>query len=146
MTVRDVISDLKVDEGFRSKVYKCPADKWTIGYGRNVEDVGITKEEAETLLYNDVARVEAELSREYPWWIKCPGSVRRGLINMTYNLGISRLGGFKRMIACLQAGDYKGSAEAALDSLWAKQVGARAERIAQLYRQGALNAPSGDRA
>lgn len=135
MTLRDVVEDLKTDEGFRSKVYKCPADKWTIGYGRNVEDLGITKEEAETLLYNDVARVEAELTREYPWWVKCPGTVRRGLINMAYNLGISRLGGFKRMIACLQAGDYKGASVAALDSKWADQVGDRAIRIAGLFAE-----------
>lgn len=135
MTVRDVVADLMADEGFRSKVYKCPADKWTIGYGRNVEDVGITEEEAEHLLYNDIARVEAELDRNFPWWVKCPGSVHRGLINMAYNLGISRLSGFKRMIACLQAGDYKGASVAALDSKWADQVGERAIRIAALFAE-----------
>lgn len=131
--MRDVITDIMRDEGFRSRVYKCPADKWTLGYGRNVEDVGITEEEAEHLLYNDVARVERELDRVHPWWVKCPGSVRRGLINMTYNLGISRLGAFKKMLACLQAGDYRGASREALDSKWAKQVGDRAKRIAELF-------------
>ena len=129
----DIIADLKRDEGFRSKVYKCPADKWTLGYGRNVEDVGVTEAEAEELLRNDVARVERELDRVYPWWIKCPETVRRGMVNMVYNIGITRFGGFKRMIACLQAGDYKGAAREALDSKWAAQVGDRAKRIANLF-------------
>lgn len=129
----DIIADLKRDEGFRSKVYKCPADKWTLGYGRNVEDVGVTEVEAEELLRNDVARVERELDRVYPWWIKCPETVRRGMVNMVYNIGITRFGGFKRMIACLQAGDYKGAAREALDSKWATQVGDRAKRIANLF-------------
>lgn len=131
----DVITDLKRDEGFRSKVYKCPADRWSLGYGRNVEDLGVTEEEAEHLLRNDVARVERELDRAYPWWIKCPGTVRRGLVNMAFNLGLPRLAGFKRMIACLQAGDYRGASVAALDSKWAEQVGDRAIRIAELIAE-----------
>ena len=131
--MRDVVTDLIRDEGFRAQAYKCPANRLTIGYGRNIEDVGITEAEAQHLLDNDIARVEHQLGRLYPWWIKCPGTVRRGLINMTYNLGINRLGEFKKMLACLQAGDYRGAAREALDSKWAQQVGDRAKRIAELF-------------
>jgi lysozyme len=123
------------DEGFRSQAYKCTANRLTIGYGRNIEDVGITEEEAEHLLYNDVARVEHQLDKTYPWWVKCPGSVRRALVNMTFNLGIHRLGEFKKMLACLQAGDYRGASVAALDSKWATQVGDRAVRVAELIAE-----------
>lgn len=129
----DIIADLKRDEGVKLKPYICPAGKLSIGAGRNLDDMGITEEESDFLLRNDVARVERELDRAYPWWIKCPETVRRGMVNMVYNIGITRFGGFKRMIACLQAGDYKGAAREALDSKWATQVGDRAKRIANLF-------------
>lgn len=131
--MNEIIADLKRDEGFRGRIYKCPADKWTVGYGRNLEDLGVTEEEAEQMLRNDVARVERELDRAYPWWVKCPGSVRRGLVNMAFNIGLSRLAGFKKMLACLQAGDYRGAAREALESKWAGQVGDRSKRIAELF-------------
>jgi len=127
------------DEGLRFKPYKCSADKLTIGFGRNIEDIGITEEEAEMMLRNDVARVERELNKAYPWWIKCPETVRRAMVNMVYNLGINRFGSFKRMISCIQAGDYRGASVHALDSKWADQVGARATRIAQLIAEAKGN-------
>lgn len=128
--MNDIIEDLKVDEGFRSKPYLCTAGANTVGYGRNLDALGILEEEAEHMLRNDVARVEHELDKAYPWWIKCPGSVRRAMTNMVFNLGINRFSTFKRMIGCLQAGDYKGASLNALDSKWADQVGDRAVRIA----------------
>ena len=39
------------------------------------------------------------------------------------------------VIAALKAGDYERAAVEALDSKWARQVGARADRIAALYRE-----------
>ena len=42
MTIHD---DLERDEGRRTKVYKCTADKNTIGKGRNLDDVPLTAEE-----------------------------------------------------------------------------------------------------
>ena len=42
-----------------------------------------------------------------------------------------------RAAARYRAGDYAGAADEALDSRWAHQVGARAERIAALYREAA---------
>lgn len=131
--MNEIIADLKRDEGVNLKPYHCPAGKLSIGVGRNLDDLGITEEEAEQMLRNDVARVEGELDRAYPWWVKCPGSVRRGLVNMAFNIGLSRLAGFKKMLACLQAGDYRGAAREALDSKWAAQVGDRSKRIAELF-------------
>jgi lysozyme len=135
MTVRDVLTDLMRDEGFRSRIYVCTAGKPSVGYGRNLQDRGVTEEEAQYLLNNDVLLAEKELTAWYPWWVKCPGSVRRGLINMAVNLGISRLDGFRKMLACLQAGDYKGAAREALNSKWSDQVGERAVRIAKLFEE-----------
>ena len=131
MTIED---DLIRDEGVKLKPYRDTAGKLTIGIGRNLDDVGISEQEARFLLSSDLERVRSQLSHEWPWWITRPESAQRGLMNMAFNLGIGGLSKFPRMLACLQAGDYHGAADAALDSLWAKQVGERANRIADLFR------------
>jgi len=41
------------------------------------------------------------------------------------------------MLAALAKRDYSQAAIEALDSVWARQVGARADRIATLFRNGA---------
>jgi len=47
MTIRKL---LEFEEGLKLKPYKCPAGKLTIGIGRNLEDRGITEQEAQMLL------------------------------------------------------------------------------------------------
>ena len=54
MDLRIVTEQIIRHEGFRNKPYKCTANKLTIGYGRNIEDNGITKTEASVLLKNDI--------------------------------------------------------------------------------------------
>ena len=53
-------------EGLRLGVYRCPAGKLTIGVGRNLEDRGITEEEAYYLLRNDIADVAAAVGVRWP--------------------------------------------------------------------------------
>ncbi len=125
---------LKRDEGLRLKPYRDGAGKLTIGYGRNLDDGGISAAEAELLLEHDIARAKADLNRALPWWRGLPAPQRRGLLNVVFNLGLPRLLGFKKMLAALRNGDGEQAAEEALDSIWARQVGARARRIAALYR------------
>ena len=132
--IDSVLSDLKRDEGLRLEPYNDSVDKLTIGYGRNLDDVGITEHEAEVLLQNDIGRARIDLDRALPWWRALSEASRRGLVNMCFNLGLPRLLTFKRMLAALEAGDGGLAADEALDSKWAAQVGNRAQRIAALYR------------
>lgn len=135
MTIQD---DLIRDEGVRLKPYKDTVGKLTIGVGRNLDDVGISETEAVNMLTADIERAESALRRNFHWFIIAPEPVQRGLTNMAFNLGMQGLLGFRRMLSCLNAGDYAGAADAALDSNWAKQVGARAQRIADLFRSCAV--------
>jgi len=135
---RDLLQeDLILDEGIRLKPYRCTAGKLTIGIGRNLDDVGISKTETLTLLDADISRAEQGLDNFAPWWRSLPEPAARGLVNMAFNLGAGRLAGFKGMLAALRAGDYNLAAAEALDSKWAKQVGERATRIAALFRSAA---------
>ncbi len=53
-------------EGLGLKPYRCPAGKLTIGYGRNLDDTGISKAEAYELLSNDIRCCEEQLLEEIP--------------------------------------------------------------------------------
>ena len=126
----NLIEQLKEHEGFRSKPYLCTAGKLTIGYGRNLDDVGISKDEAEELLMNDIRAATQELVRAYPFVDELDSVRFNCLVNMCFNLGISRLSKFKKMWAAIEAKQYRRASEEMLDSKWAKQVGVRAEELA----------------
>jgi len=128
--------ELMQDEGLRLKPYRCTAGRLTIGVGRNLDDMGITAEEADYLLENDIGRAMAELDRALPWWRGLSEARQRALANMCFNLGIARLMRFKGMLADMAAGDHAGAAREAMDSAWARQVGPRARRIAALLAEG----------
>lgn len=132
--MRDLLTkDLIRDEGVRLKPYKCPAGKLTIGVGRNIEDIGITESEAHTLLYNDIERVNRELDANLSWWRGRPEWVQRGMANMCFQLGLSKLLEFRRMLSALHAGDYATAQKEARDSAWYTQTPARAERVISLF-------------
>lgn len=126
---------IKRDEGLRLKPYLDSVGKLSIAWGRNLDDVGLSEVESEILLDNDMAVAVSELDRALPWWRHLPGPVQCGLINMSLNLGMPRLLGFRLMLAALKAGDFEAAAAEALNSKWRRQVGSRAERIANLYRE-----------
>lgn len=120
---------LKRDEGWRSYPYRDSVGKITIGYGRNLSDVGILASEGETMLQNDVSMVIMRLEEAFPW-VTAMDEVRRGvLLNMAFNMGIGGLSGFKDFLGKMQAGEWSQAAGAMLDSKWAVQVGDRAKRL-----------------
>lgn len=130
-----LISSVKRHEGLRLKVYKCTAGKNTIGYGRNLDDVGISADEAEFLLKHDLENAEIDAKR-FPVYEKLNQVRKDVLIEMVFNLGYSRLSGFKKMFAALERKDYDGAANEMLDSKWARDVGERARTLAYFMRIG----------
>lgn len=136
MDVEALKKELIRDEGQKLTPYHCSAGKLSIGVGRNLDDVGISADEAAYLLGNDISRVLAELDKTLPWWRDLSEARQRALANMAFNLGLSRLLGFKKMLAALQAGHYDEAARQALDSKWSAQVGQRAVLIAELFKKG----------
>jgi lysozyme len=126
---------IKTHEGFNNMPYKDSVGKLTIGWGRNIEDMGITKEEAEIMLENDINRCIESL-QGFKWYKMSPDSVKYALINMCFNMGISRLLLFKKMIEALLEKNYTKAAMEALNSKWAEQVGRRATDVAVMIREG----------
>lgn len=136
-TIEIVTEQLKVDEGLRLQPYRCTAGALTIGYGRNLDAVGITQEEADIMLRADVEIAEkgAQALVGDVWTALSP-TRQAVLINMTFNLGRTRLAAFKNFLAALRAADYQTAADEMLDSRWATQVGDRAQRLARQMRHG----------
>ena len=126
------------DEGLRLLPYVDSVGKTTIGYGRNLTDVGITKSEALTLLENDLTNAIAELTRAHPIVLNLDPVRQIVLTNMAFNMGVPSLNGFHLMWAAIDRGNFDEASIAMLDSKWATQVGARATRLASELVSGEL--------
>jgi len=122
-------------EALRLKPYKDTEGILTIGVGRNLEK-GITEAEAMVLLDNDIISVFDDLDRSCSWWRKMSESRQMVLADMCFNLGINRLLGFQRTLAAMQSENWDDAAAEMLDSRWARQVGPRAETLANMMRMG----------
>lgn len=124
------------DEGLRLKAYRDPAGNTTIGVGRNLDDKGITEPEAMFLLSNDINEVVSEVSAAFPWTGTLNDARFAVLANMSFNMGLSGLLGFERMLAACRQNDWETAACEMVQSRWAQQVGARATRLAEQMRTG----------
>lgn len=126
-----------VIEGGIHQMYKDHLGYWTIGYGKLVDPAaggGITEKEAQFLLKNTLADMWEELETSLPWIVEKHEEVQEALLNMCYNLGITRLLGFRKMLAAIENDDGEEAYAQALDSKWARQVGQRAQRIADIFK------------
>ena len=129
-----VETQLIVDEDLRLKPYRCPAGKLTIGVGRNLEDNGITRAEAYYLLRNDVDQCHRQLSLAIPFYDRLPSEKKEILLNMCFNMGLTRLLGFKRMLAAMAVNKWDEAAHEMGNSKWAFQVVDRARRLMEKMR------------
>jgi lysozyme len=152
---RKLEAELTLDEGKRLKAYRDTVGKWSIGIGRNLDDVGtaplsrtkadvlasgITEAECDLLFDHDIKRTEADLDRKLPWWRKLDPVRQRVMLNMCFNMGIGDgkhgLTGFVNTLGMIERGEYSRAADAMLQSKWARQVGIRAQRLANMMREG----------
>lgn len=134
--INNIADQLIRDEGKRLKVYKDTKGILTIGVGRNLEDKGISDAESENMLWNDLKDVALGIVAALPWSQKLD-PVRFGVLkNMAFNMGVHGLLEFRQTLVKMQAGDWDGAATEMLNSLWAEQVGARAQRLALQLRTG----------
>ena len=88
MTIEE---QLRKHEGNRKFPYVDTVGKVTIGVGRNLTDVGLSGNEIDILLKNDIDRAVADLDRELSWWRKLNEARQRVMIDLCFNLGIGSL-------------------------------------------------------
>jgi lysozyme len=139
---------LKDHEGLRLFPYKCSADAWTIGYGHNLDakplsgttiqhlhTYGISERGAERLLLSDIDEVLSQLAQVDEWqMLRWPRQA--ALADMCFNLGFKGCISFVRMWQAIGERNFTKAAHEMLQSKWHRQVGRRAERLAQIMLAG----------
>jgi len=131
-----LIAQLRQDEGFRSRSYQDSVGVWTVGYGHNLQGgPPLTMRAAAMILDDDLTAAEGACAT-FPWFDEIDEVRQFVVANMVFNLGLGRFAPFRKMIAALRAARYDEAAAEMLDSVWARQVGDRAVRLAEMMRTG----------
>jgi lysozyme len=136
----ELTRQLKGDEGIKPQAYTDHLGFWTIGVGRLIDarkpGSGLRPAEITFLLNNDIDDRIDQLSRRLSWF-ETLDSARQGvLLNMSFQLGVDGLLGFKNTLKMIEQRNYEAAAAGMLNSLWAKQTPERANRMAEQMRTG----------
>ena len=143
--MQKLIEMLKRHEGVETHAYDdtgAPVDclgKITLGVGRNIDPrggIGLSMDEIEYLLSNDILRCIKELSKEYTWFNDLDDVRKDAMIDISFNLGATRLRGFRRALAAMEKGNYKEASTEFLDSKWKRDVGGRALELSDMIATG----------
>jgi lysozyme len=137
--VQRATDQIKSDEGLVLHAYDDHLGFATIGYGRLIDrrkGGGISQDEAEYLLKNDVNARLNVLQSAIPFFNRLDDARKAVLLNMSFQLGIAGLLKFKSTLAFIEAGDFENAAANMLKSLWARQTPNRARRLAEQMRTG----------
>jgi len=129
---------LKRHEGVRNSVYVCSEGYETIGVGRNISasGLGLSDNEVDYLLDNDIKRVREELNDEYYWFGALNDVRQEAVIDISFNLGQTRLRGFKNALAAMESESFDEAADEFMNSRWAEQVKSRAPEVTEMIRTG----------
>ena len=142
--MQNLIEMLKRHEGEvvtngRHLIYKCPAGHWTIGIGRNVDvngGLGLSDAEVDFLLEGYIERVIKELSSEYRWFIDLDEVRKDAMIDISFNIGATKLRKFVLALDAMERADYKTAAEEFLNSDWSRTVKGRSIELAAMIETG----------
>ena len=139
MTTDRLLEMLKRHEGVEKFAYRCSDNKITIGVGRNIDKeggLGLDDDEIDYLLENDIDRVVSELDNEYEWFSGLNEARQDAMVDISFNLGQTRLRAFKKALAAMSEGDWSEAADQFMDSRWSGQVGNRAKELTKMIRTG----------
>lgn len=137
MNEDDLKKRIQLHEGFRPYVYVDSEGYLTGGYGHAfLAGSRISHDVAELLFkedFEDAVKKYEKLDLELD-------TVRKGVvIEMIYQLGLSGVRGFKKMLNYLKINNYEKAAEEMLDSLWANQTKCRAIKLSRIMKTGSLD-------
>ena len=136
MDIDKLIAQLKVHEGVRSKVYLDTEGIDTIGVGRNLRDRGVSDDEIELMLANDIRDFQEEVERAFSWWSDLDDVRQRVVVDMAFNMGLGSLSKFVNTLSHIENGRYEEAGVEMLDSKWARQVGDRANVLSNMMKTG----------
>ena len=130
-----LLSSVIVHEGFSRYIYLDSVGVRTVGFGRNLDDRGISREEAEMLLLNDL-ETSTEEAKKFEFYENLTSNRQDVIVEMIFNLGLTRFKKFKKTIGYINQANHSAAADEMLDSKWADQVGQRAITLSNKFRAG----------
>lgn len=137
---RELIAQLKVDEGVEPCAYSDSLGYLTIGVGRLIDKrkpgAGLRPSEIDFLLQNDVDDRIDQLTRRLPWFQNLDDARKGVLLNMAFQMGVDGLLGFKNTLKLIEDGKYTEAATAMMNSKWAQQTPNRAKKMARQMETG----------
>jgi len=149
-TLIETLNQLQKDEGYKSKPYLCTAGKWTVGYGRNFQDVPFTTQELSVLLglrtetelkdfyfsdlENRISDIDDILKKNLVNYDILHETVKSVLVQMAYQIGVSGLYKFRKTLQYAREGKFEEMADEMLNSSWAHQTPLRANRHSDKIR------------
>lgn len=139
MTLKEKI---KINEGFFSEVYEDTLGYPTVGYGFLVS--ALTKDElelnggkvepmsrtvAEKILDKKLAKLNESVFAAFEWLKEKPTHIQEVVIEMCYQMGVSKVKKFATTLHHIRCGEYKAAYNSGMNSLWAKQTPNRAKKV-----------------
>ena len=127
-----ILASLRDSEGFRDTAYQDTMDVPTIGYGHTKgvrKGDTCTREEAELMLLQDLNDAVHDVDRCLPWVKELPQVAQESLVDACFNLGITRLLRFEKMLNACKARSWAEAVYEAWNSRWAKQVPRRVRHV-----------------
>ena len=136
---QELTRQLRGDEGVVEHAYQDHLGFWTIGVGRLIDKRkggGLRGHEIDYLLRSDIDERIEELTRRIPWWQNLDDARKGVLLNMSFQMGVDGLLGFRNTLEMVRQGKYADAAAGMLNSLWARQTPERAKRLSEQMRTG----------
>jgi len=137
--MKRLVDMLKRHEGVKTHAYKDHLGYVTVGVGRCLEadiGLGLNEDEIDYLLKSDISRCKDELDKEYSWFGNLDTVRKEALIDLSFNVGQTKLRAFVKALTHMEKGAYDAAADEFYDSRWAAQVGDRSLEICQMIRSG----------
>jgi len=144
MNIDRLRQQLEIDEGCKHEVYLDHLGLPTFGIGHLIidsdpeatKDVGdpVTDERVKECFEKDVESVLVDCKRLYDDFDELPDEAQEIVANMVFNMGLSRMRGFRGMKAGVDVRDWNKAADEMVDSRWYRQVTNRAERLVERMR------------
>lgn len=135
----NISQQLRREEGSKPYAYQDHLGFWTIGVGRLIDkrkNGGLSDDEIEYLLQNDIKRVTTEIRDALPWFDSLSEPRQAVLIGMGFQMGVTGLLLFKQTLAAVRDEHFAHAGNLMLQSLWAQQTPARARRMARQMETG----------
>ena len=137
-----LIEKIKENEGFKERIYEDSLGMPTVGYGflltaLTADELALnggkaepmSKDVADKILKLKLEKLTAAVFATFNWLKEKPKNIQEVVIEMAYQLGVSKVKKFVTTMHHIRTGEYEAAYQSGMKSLWAKQTPNRAKKV-----------------